>query len=103
MLQSPIKQKEFEYFKLPDTDYADVIICRNEQEITDENGQLMYQYDCNQFRTELSKEIIESNLDFYFSFIPESDVDYPKKLATLEQQLNNTQLALCDIYELINA
>lgn len=104
MLESYKKQSEFKYFKLPGTDYADVIICRNEKEVTDGEGKvLFYKYDCNQFRTTLDRETIESNLDFYFTYTPETDIDYPKKIADLEQQLIETQMALCDIYEAMEA
>ena len=104
MLESYKKQTEFRYFKLPGTDYADVIICRNEKENIDENDKVIsYQYDCNQFRTTLDRETIEKNLDFYFTYTPETDIDYPKKIADLEQQLIETQMALCDIYEAMEA
>lgn len=106
MLQSCDKLSEFKYFKLPGTDYADVMICRNEKEVTDGNGKVLYYtYDCNQFRTTLDRETIEKNLDFYFAYVPPSEtgIDYPKKIADLEQQLIETQMALCDIYETMEA
>ena len=48
---------------------------------------------------------IEKNLDFYFAYVPPSEtgIDYPKKIADLEQQLIETQMALCDIYEAMEA
>lgn len=105
------KQPELTYFSLPDSEYADVIICSNEQIITLDNtsttesgtalSQTMYQYDCNYFRAKVTKETIESNLDFYKTFEPETNVDYPTKIANLETQVNETQLALCDCYELL--
>lgn len=106
MLESYDRQPEFRYFKLPGTDYADVMIFRNEKEVTDGNGKvLFYKYDCNQFRTTLDRETIEKNLDFYFTYVPpaETGIDYPKKIADLEQQLIETQMALCDIYEAMEA
>lgn len=106
MLESYDRQPEFRYFKLPGTDYADVMIFRNEKEVTDGKGKaLYYTYDCNQFRTTLDRETIEKNLDFYFAYVPPSEtgIDYPKKIADLEQQLIETQMALCDIYEAMEA
>lgn len=106
MLKSYDRQPEFRYFKLPGTDYADVMIFRNEKEVTDGKGKVLYYtYDCNQFRTTLDRETIKKNLDFYFAYVPPSEtgIDYPKKIADLEQQLIETQMALCDIYEAMEA
>lgn len=105
---SETKQPELTYFSLPDSEYADVIICSNEQIVTLDNSmenesttQTMYQYDCNYFRAKITKETIESNLDFYKTFEPETNIDYPTKIAKLESQLDETQLAVCDCYELL--
>jgi len=106
---SPVQQPELSYYSLPDSEYADVIICSNEQIITIETDateegtatQAMYQYDCNVFRTKTTKETIEANISFYLKFEPEEDVDYPTKIANLEAQMDETQLALCDCYELL--
>lgn len=98
-LYSESKEKEFSYFPLPDSNFADVYICLNEQEVVDEEGNKQFSYDSNYFRTETSKEIIEKDLNFYLNFNPESDEDYPLTLEQLEAELSETQIALCDIYE----
>lgn len=104
-LQSLTKQDEFQYYALPDTDLADVIICRNEtlvdQTDPDGNTYQVYEYDSNQFRTTLDKDTIKSNLDFYFTFKPDMDEDYPKKIKNLENKVNDVQIAICEIYQSI--
>lgn len=99
------KQPELSYYPLPDSEYADVIICKNEELVTQTNedggSRVVYQYDCNSFRTKITKATIEENIDFYLTFEPDKDVDYPTKIANLEAQLDETQLALCDCYELL--
>lgn len=103
-LQSLEPMEEFSYFSLPDTDLADVIICRNEKvttiETEDGQNQKVYEYDYNTFRTTTEKEVIENNLDFYFTYIPEN-INYPQKIAQLEKDTQDLQLTICDIYELI--
>lgn len=102
-LQSLTKQDEFQYYALPDTDLADVIICRNQALVdqTDPEGHTsqVYEYDCNQFRTSLDKDTIKANLDFYFTFKPDIDQDYPKKIKDLENKVNDVQIAICEIYQ----
>lgn len=109
-LRSCEKQPEFQYFSLPNTDLADVIICRNERTETETNQnlkgevseQVMYVYDFNSFRTTLDKSVIEENLDFYINY-EEADIDYPKEIDDLKSQLMDTQMALCSIYEAMEA
>lgn len=111
-LRSCEKQPEFQYFPLPDTDLADVIICRNErtEEVENFNGldssekttTIMYVYDSNSFRTTLDKSVIEENLDFYINY-EETKPDYPKEISDLKSQLMDTQMALCSIYEAMEA
>jgi len=62
----------------------------------------MYVYDSNSFRTTLDKSVIEENLDFYINY-EESDIDYPKEIDDLKSQLMDTQMALCSIYEAMEA
>ncbi len=110
-LRSCEKMPQLQYFPLPDTDLADVIICMNETTETETNQgmgegevseQIMYVYDSNSFRTTLDKSVIEDNLEFYINY-EESDIDYPKEIDDLKSQLMDTQMALCSIYEAMEA
>jgi len=62
----------------------------------------MYVYDSNSFRTSLDKSVIEDNLDFYINY-EETKPDYPKEIDDLKSQLMDTQMALCSIYEAMEA
>jgi len=62
----------------------------------------MYVYDSNSFRTTLDKSVIEENLDFYINY-EETKPDYPKEIDDLKSQLMDTQMALCSIYEAMEA
>ena len=101
IFQTEDPQFELEYFPLPGLGLADVKICKNERVVTNDQGQRFFEYDCNQFRTSLSKEEIESNLDFYFAFSSEPILNNIQRIQKLEEELKDTQLALTEIYELI--
>lgn len=109
------KQPQLQYFPLPDTDLADVIICMNET-IEEESNEYMggetagesvtpqtvYVYDYNSFRTTLDKSVIEENLNFYINY-EETEMDYPKEIEDLKTQVLDAQMALCSIYEMMEA
>lgn len=60
---------------VPETGITDVIILKNEEEVTEKNEQsesetIMYQYDGNIFRTynEITEDMINDDLDYYMEY-----------------------------------
>ena len=83
-----------------------VFICLNETEKTVEdmegNSHVEYEYDFNEWTEEKPDiESINKNPDKYIDYQPPKELTDKEKIASLEAQLEQTQVALTEVYEMI--
>lgn len=84
---------------LPGTDEADVWLRKNITAPEENAEDSCWVADEVYFRTALSLDAVEDNFDALFSRSGIKESTLEERIAVLEQELTDAQLALCQLYE----